>query len=400
MKAVIIVTGSEFTEGRKIDRNGNYMAGVLFERGVDVKGIIQAPDNPYDLVNYIKYGLDRSDLVFISGGLGPTTDDYTRQAVADAIGVPLIYDEECLNLLKSYYQDQNLEFTQERKSMCKIPYGSIPIKNPVGRAFGFLKVLDDVRKVIVALPGVPSELKPMFEEVLQKLELTKPVRYVKLLRTFGLKELDINYLLEDMKDLSYSVSPKGVDIFISDRDMYEFNRKVETAKDRLGNFIYAESNIEMEEVVGNLLKEKGLTVSTAESSTGGLIVSRLVNVAGSSSYVMGGIVSYSNEIKINVLGVDRNVIENLGAVSEEVAKQMVIGVRNLLKTDIAVSDTGIAGPTGETPDKPLGLHYIGYFDGKSIKVYKEIYKGERNDVRLYISQFALNVIRLNLINNS
>ncbi|MEZ0323026.1 MAG: nicotinamide-nucleotide amidohydrolase family protein [Hydrogenothermaceae bacterium] len=397
MKAVIIVTGSEFTEGRKIDRNGNYMASVLFERGVDVKGIIQVPDNHYDLVNYIKYGLDRSDMVFISGGLGPTTDDFTRQAVADAIGVPLVYDEECLNLLKEYYKSQNVEFTQERKSMCKIPYGSVPIKNPVGRALGFLKALDDVRKVIVALPGVPSELKPMFEEALQRLELTKPVRYVKLFRTFGMKELDINYLLEDVKNLSYNVSPKGVDIFVSTLEENELYDKVNTIRNRLGNYIYAESNIEMEEVVGNILKENGLTISTAESSTGGLIVSRLVNVPGSSSYAIGGVVSYSNEIKVNVLGVDKNVIESVGAVSEEVAKQMVIGVRNLLKTDIAVSDTGIAGPTGETPDKPLGLHYIGYSDGKNIKVYKEIYKGERNDVRLYISQFALNIVRLNLI---
>ena len=400
MKAIIIITGSEFVQGRKQDKNGLFMAKILFERGVDVQGIIISPDSYYELVNYIKYALDRADLVFISGGLGPTTDDNTRVAVSEAIGIPLIYSEEWLNRLKSYYKQNNIEITEERKSMAKIPYGSAILENPVGRAVGFIKVLDDVEKAVVALPGVPSEMKPMFYKALEMLNITEKKRYTKLFRVFGIKELDLNYLLNDIRKLSYNFSPKGIDVFLYDSSYESFKEKEKKILDRLGNFIYAEDEAEMEEVVGKLLKENHKTVSTAESSTGGLIVSRLVNVAGSSEYVLGGIVSYSNEVKINLLKVKEEDIKKYGAVSEQVAKQMVEGVRNLIKSDIAVSDTGIAGPTGESPNKPLGLHYIGFTDGKETKVYKEIYQGSRNDVRLYISQFVLNLIRLYLTNKS
>jgi nicotinamide-nucleotide amidase len=396
MKAIVIITGSEFVQGRKQDKNGLFIAKNLFERGVDVIGIIISPDDLYSLTNYIKYALDRSDLVFISGGLGPTSDDITRQAVANAIGVALIYHEEWLSKLKIEYKKAGVEITPERKSMAKIPYGAAILENPVGRACGFIKVLDDVKKAIVALPGVPSEMEPMFYNALDKLGLKEKKRFTQLYRVFGIKELDLNYLLEDIKNISYNFSPKGVDIFLWEDNEKEFLQIKQKVKERLGNMIYAEDNIEMEEVVGKLLKEKGLTVATAESSTGGLIVSRLVNVPGSSQYVLGGLVSYSNEAKINILKVKKEDIEKYGAVSETVAKQMVENVRGIFGSDIAVSDTGIAGPTGETPDKPLGLHYIGFTDGKETKVYKEIYKGSRNDVRLYISQFALNLIRLYL----
>jgi nicotinamide-nucleotide amidase len=400
MKAIIIITGSEFVQGRKQDKNGLFIAKNLFERGVDVQGIIISPDSHYELVNYIKFALDRADLVFISGGLGPTTDDNTRIAVSEAIGVPLIYNEEWLNKLKTYYKSNNVEITEERKSMAKIPYGSAIIENPVGRAVGFIKVLDDVKKAVVALPGVPSEMEPMFYKALEMLNINEKKRYTKLFRVFGIKELDLNYLLNDIKDLSYNFSPKGIDVFLYDTTLESFKEKEKKIKDRLGTFIYAEDNLEMEEVVGKLLRENKKTVATAESSTGGLIVSRLVNVPGSSEYVLGGIVSYANEVKINLLKVNEEDIKNFGAVSEPVAKQMVEGVRNLINSDLAVSDTGIAGPSGESPGKPLGLHYIGFTDGKETKVYKEIYQGSRNDVRLYISQFALNLIRLYLISNS
>lgn len=398
MKAIIIVTGSEFVQGRKQDKNGLHIAKTLFERGIDVVGIIFSPDSVYELTNYIKYALDRGDLVFISGGLGPTTDDNTRQAVANAIGVPLIYHESWLSYLKTYYKSKNIEITEERKSMAKIPYGAALIENPVGRAAGFIKVLDDVKKAVVSLPGVPSEFKPMFEKALDYLGLKEKKRFTKLFRVFGIKELDINYLLDDMKNLSFNVSPKGVDIFLYDTDINDFKTKEEKIKERLKTYIYAEDNIEMEEVVGNLLKKNNKKVATAESSTGGLIVSRLVNVPGSSSYVLGSVVSYANEVKINLLNVNKEDIEKYGAVSETVAKQMVEGVRKLLNADISISDTGIAGPTGYSDKKPLGLHYIGFSDGKDTKVYKEIFEGERNDVRLYISQFALNLIRLYFIN--
>jgi nicotinamide-nucleotide amidase len=283
--------------------------------------------------------------------------------------------------------------------MAKIPYGAVLIENPVGKAAGFIKVLDDVKKAIVALPGVPSEMEPMLQDALTKLGLNEKKVFTQVYRVFGIKELDINYLLEDIKNISYNVSPKGTDIFIWEENQQKLTELKDKLKSRLGNFIYAEDETEMEEVVGKLLREKGLTVATAESSTGGLIVSRLVNVPGSSNYVLGSVVSYSNQVKIDLLKVNREDLEKFGAVSEAVAKQMAENVRTLISSDLAVSDTGIAGPTGDTPEKPLGLHYIGFTDGKETKVYKEIYRGSRNDVRLYISQFALNLLRLYLISN-
>ncbi|PMP76765.1 MAG: damage-inducible protein CinA [Sulfurihydrogenibium sp.] len=397
MKAIVIVTGSEFIQGRKYDKNGIFIAKRLFERGVNVTGIIISPDSLYELTNYIKYALDRADLVFVSGGLGPTTDDITRQAIANAIGVALIYHQDWLEKLKQDYRKLNVEITEERKSMAKIPYGAVLIENPVGKAAGFIKVLDDVKKAIVALPGVPSEMEPMLQDALTKLGLNEKKVFTQVYRVFGIKELDINYLLEDIKNISYNVSPKGTDIFIWEENQQKLTELKDKLKSRLGNFIYAEDETEMEEVVGKLLREKGLTVATAESSTGGLIVSRLVNVPGSSNYVLGSVVSYSNQVKIDLLKVDREDLEKFGAVSEAVAKQMAENVRALIGSDLAVSDTGIAGPTGDTPEKPLGLHYIGFTDGKETKVYKEIYRGSRNDVRLYISQFALNLLRLYLI---
>jgi nicotinamide-nucleotide amidase len=165
----------------------------------------------------------------------------------------------------------------------------------------------------------------------------------------------------------------------------------------LGKYIYAQGDIEMEEVVGKLLREKKLTIATAESSTGGLIVSRLINVAGSSEYCLGSIISYSNKAKMDILGVKKQTLEFYGAVSEQTAKEMLLGVKKLTNADIVLCDTGIAGPGGGSAEKPVGLHYIGIMFKDAIRIFKEIYQGERNYTRLYISQYALNLARLALL---
>jgi nicotinamide-nucleotide amidase len=165
----------------------------------------------------------------------------------------------------------------------------------------------------------------------------------------------------------------------------------------LGKYIYAQGDIEMEEVVGKLLREKKLTIATAESSTGGLIVSRLINVAGSSEYCLGSIISYSNKAKMDILGVKKQTLEFYGAVSEQTAKEMLLGAKKLTNADIVLCDTGIAGPGGGSAEKPVGLHYIGIMFKDAIRIFKEIYQGERNYIRLYISQYALNLARLALL---
>ncbi len=398
MKCFILITGSEFTLGLKQEKNSLHIAREAYERGLDVVGIAITEDEIYKISFFIKVALDKADIVFISGGLGGTSDDLTREAVEEATGVPLVYDQEWLKKIKDYLRQTNRDLNDNIKKMAKIPYGSKKIENPVGRALGFIKVLDDVKKAIVALPGVPQEMKPMLEKSFELLGLKDKKNRVHLFRTFGKNEVEIDELLKDIDGKVINASPKGVDIFITDREPFFLENKVKVARERLGEIIYAEDNIEMEEVVGKLLKERGLTISTAESSTGGLIVSRLINVPGSSSYVMGGIVSYSNEAKINLLGVKKDSIEKYGAVSSIVAEEMVRGVQKKFNTDIALSDTGIAGPTGATEEKPLGLHYIGFIFKNNLQIEKVIFQNERNNVRLYISQYALNLVRLKLKN--
>ena len=397
MKVSIIITGSEFTKGLKQDKNGHYIAKKCFEKGLKVNSIILTSDDQYEIETFLKIALDKSDIVFISGGLGPTDDDKTRVAVSEAIGVPLIYNEDWLKKLKEKYKKIGKEFTPERKKMAQIPFRAKPIENPVGNALGFIKVLDDVQKAIVALPGVPSEMKVMLETVFEYLQIKEQKGFVHLFRTYGKDEVEIDEVLKDIDKKTLNASPYGVDIYIWDNNDLFLENKIKVIKERLGSLIYSEDETSMEEVVGKLLKEKGLTLSTAESSTGGLIASRIVNVPGSSAYFMGSVVAYSNQVKENVLKVSKENIEKYGAVSEPVARQMAEGVKDLLKTDISLSDTGIAGPTGATPDKPLGLHYIGMGIENKTVVEKVIFKGHRNDVRLRVSQHALNMLRLYLI---
>ncbi|MDQ7055286.1 MAG: CinA family nicotinamide mononucleotide deamidase-related protein [Persephonella sp.] len=396
MKAYILITGSEFTMGLKQEKNSLFIAKELFKRGVELTGISVVPDDLYKVQFFLKIGLDKSDFIIVSGGMGPTADDVTREAVSEAIGVPLIFDENWLKKIKQTLKEQKREVTDSIKKMAKIPYGAKLIQNPVGKAAGFVKVLDDVRKAVIAVPGVPSEMKPMVLKALEMLGLKEKKQLIHLFRTFGKPEAEIDNILSDIDEVVFNSSPKGVDIFVTDKNELFLENKVKVIRERLGEIVYTEEEKEMEEVIGDVLRKRKKTISTAESSTGGLISSRIVNVSGSSEYFMGSVVSYSNDVKINLLGVSRKDIESYGAVSEPVARQMADGVRKLLKTDIAVSDTGIAGPTGETPEKPLGLHYVGYSDGKSIEVHRVVFKGDRNDVRVAVSQYALNLVRLNL----
>ena len=398
MKVFILITGSEFVEGRKIEKNSHFISKECFERGLDVVGIGIVGDDTYRIENFLRYGLDRADIVIISGGLGPTSDDLTREAVQEAIRVQFVYNEEWLKHLKKVVELEGKSFTENIKKMAKIPFQSKPLKNPVGKALGFIKVLENT-KAVVAVPGVPSEMKPMVIQALEDLGFKEKLQKTHLFRTFGIPESKLTEILKDIDNISFSASPKGVDIFIYDKEKEFLENKVKVIRERLGNAIYSEKSEEMEEVVGKLLRENKMTISTAESSTGGLIVARLVNVPGASDYVMAGIVSYSNQAKMHILGVKRETLEKYGAVSEEVAKQMVEGTMELNKTDLAVSDTGIAGPTGATKDKPLGLHYVGFTDGKETSVHRVIFQGERNDVRLYISQFCLNLVRLYFLEN-
>lgn len=389
MKVGILITGTEFATGTKQDTNSAIFAKLAFERGLDVVFIHISKDDEADIKHSIHFAISLCDILIVSGGLGPTFDDVTREALASALNDELVYDEVWLKYLENDYKTRNVEMTQMRKRMAQRLLHSKPIPNQVGKALGFLYEKED--KFVIVLPGIPQEAKPMLINAFELLGLNKKIREVVLFRIFGLKESDVSNLVKDYQDVFINVSPCGVDVYIQN------SNEAAKIKPLFGKYIYAQDMVKMEEVVGNLLREKKLTIATAESSTGGLIVSRLVNVAGSSDYCLGSIVSYSNEAKMHILGVKEQTLELFGAVSEQTAKEMLLGAKRLTNADIVLCDTGIAGPSGGTLDKPVGLHYIGILTKDTVKVYKEIYQAERNYTRLYISQYALNLARLALL---
>ena len=396
MKSFIITVGDELEKGLIPDRNGFFLARKCFERGLDNIGILATGSDTYKLQYFIKLALDKADLVFLLARKEniPTL----QESISEAIGVPLVFNEKWLKVLKDKYSIKN-ENWQKIKLLARLPYNARLVENPYDDAAGFIKVLDDVQKAVVFIP-VGTSFEKLVDETFNLLTLTDKLNFTHMFRTYGKSKSDIEKLLKDVDKKFLVESPKGVDIFVYEQEKEFLQNKVLVIRERLGNTIYTEKEEEMEDVVGRLLKEKGLTISTAESSTGGLIAARIVNTPGSSTYFQGSVVAYSNEVKVGVLKVSKRDLEKFGAVSEPVASQMAKGVKDLLKTDLAVSDTGIAGPTGETKEKPVGLHYIGFATPEEIKVEKVIFKGSRNEVRLRVSQHALNIIRLYLLLSS
>jgi nicotinamide-nucleotide amidase len=388
MNVGILITGTEFATGTKQDTNSKMFAKMAFEYGLDVNFIHICKDDEEDILKSVKFALEFCDILIVSGGLGPTFDDLTRQALSTALGEPLVYDENWLNFLEQDYKSRDVELTQMRKRMALRLANSKPITNKFGKAIGF--IYEKNNKIVIVLPGIPQEAQSMLNYAFYTLGYKDKTREVKLFRTFGIKESDLSNIVKDYKGTFINVSACGVDVYAIDA----ISDKIASI---LGKYIYAQGNVEMEEVVGKLLREKKLTIATAESSTGGLIVSRLINVAGSSEYCLGSIVSYSNQAKMDILGVKKQTLKFDGAVSEQTAKEMLVGAKKLTNADIVLCDTGIAGPGGGSAEKPVGLHYIGIMFKDAIRIFKEIYQGERNYTRLYISQYALNLARLAIL---
>ena len=391
MKASIISIGFAYEKGLTIDKSRIYLSKQLFAKGFDINGVYISDEDSYELEFFIKIALDKSDVVFI---LSPESyDNLVRETISNAIGVPLIFNENWLKKLKSSFPENFSHI----KHFARLPYNAKPVDNPYTKALGFIKVLDDVNKAVVFLPENTNSLKVMLETVFEYMHLKDTKFFTKVIRTYGLDINNIKTTLSDFENIYFLQSLEGIDIYLWDSQIEFLENKILVINERLKEYIYGYNEDSIEEIVGRLLKKKNLTLSTAESSTGGLIASRIVNISGSSAYFMGSVVAYSNEVKNKLLGVSKEVLDLKGAVSEEVATQMAKGVCKLLNTNIGISDTGIAGPTGATKDKPLGLHYIGLCFNGDTYTQKVIFKGERNEVRLKVSQHALNMLRQKLL---
>lgn len=394
MKAMLILVGTELLNGGMVDTNSIYMAEELNKYGIEIYSKMTVKDSIEDIINAIEFGRKNCDLIITSGGLGPTIDDITKEAVAKYLGKKLIVDEDELLELKEKFKERDIKFLDINVKEVEKPEGSVTFKNGAGMAPAVY--IDG----IVSFPGVPVELYDMFPKFLkwyaEEKNLNSDEIYIKDLVTYGIAESHLDNMISDLfteEGIEYEFLVKSFGILIrmqsklSNKNIVE--KIVEKIYNRVGDNIFGEDSERLESLIIERLRKENKTLSVAESCTGGLLADSFVNVSGASEVFMEGVVTYSNEAKIKRLGVKKETLEKFGAVSEETAREMVSG----LKTDAGISVTGIAGPLGGTPEKPVGLVYIGIRNGNEISVEKKIFKGSRRKVReraVLHSLFCLN----------
>ena len=401
MNAGIISVGNELLMGFTLDSNSTWIARKLLDLGIKVDLKLTIADNEGEILEAFKTLSSRCDVILCTGGLGPTSDDVTKSAYCDFIQAGLELNEDYLEELKKKFEDRQLVMSDSNREQAMVPVKGETIPNSLGSALG-LKYVDEENHIYV-MPGVPSEMKRMMEEtVLPELEqLPRDELHVTTIRLTGIME---SALYDQVKDLLNDNVVKvaflpgflGVDVRLMSRDKDSLLELSGQFFDRLGNYVYAEDWETLEDAVGRLLIERGLTLATAESCTGGLLGNRITNVAGSSEYYLGGIVSYSDAAKMNLLGVSQETLKEFGAVSEETAKEMAAGARRVLQSDVGVSITGIAGPTGGTEDKPVGLVYIAVDVAGDVAVRKFVFSEDRRYNKELSAQAALNLVRMSM----
>ncbi|HKZ22029.1 MAG TPA: competence/damage-inducible protein A [candidate division Zixibacteria bacterium] len=407
MKAEIIIIGDEILYGQTLDTNSAFIAEKLGELGVEISYKTAVGDEVKKIVEAIHLAQRRVDLVITTGGLGPTSDDLTVKGIAKAFKKNLIFHPEILKKIEARFKARGIEMPKINQNQALIPQGAKALENPLGSAPGIL--IEEDKKIFTALPGVPKEMKTMLEQEvipLLKTKVGKTKIVHRKIRTTGIIESKlyekIQDLLKDLKEIKVAFLPSylGVDLRLtanlktSSKSKDSIIQLEEKIKERIGEFIYGYDEQTLEEVVGKTLKENGKTLSVAESCTGGLVAAKITNISGSSDYFERGVVSYSNQSKIEILGVPQDLLEKYGTVSPEVALAMAKGIREISKTDLGLSVTGIAGPTGGTKEKPVGLIYIGLADAQNSWVEKFLFGQDRMINRERASQAALNMVRL------
>lgn len=405
MEAVILSIGNELLNGKTVNSNATYISRRLFEIGVIPRKIITVGDQREDMLRSLDEAMQQADVVITTGGLGPTHDDITKKVVAEYFKANLIFNQAVFDKIRKKFEDRGLKMPEVNREQALVPDNAQLIDNPVGSAPGML-FTQNAKRVFV-LPGVPREMQAMVDKfVVEYLKKNFRSEHItlKLYRTTGIAESRIYELCRDLFDHypTYEIAflPKfiGVDLRIILRgtdaqDLQSYRKFEEALLERIGKYVYTTDESELEEVVGNLLAERGLTLSVAESCTGGLLQDRITNVAGSSRYFLGGMVAYSNKCKVEFLGVKESSLRKYGAVSEPVAGEMATGIRERMGADLALSTTGIAGPTGATPEKPIGLTYIGLAAADRTLVKKFQFTRERRLNKELGAQAALELLR-------
>lgn len=409
MKCEIIAVGTELLLGNIVNTNARYLSQKLAELGIDVFYHVVVGDNLQRLSDTIKESLLRADLIITSGGLGPTVDDLTKEGAAKALGLELLPDEGSLRKIEGMFKAMGRPMTENNIKQAYIPKGAVILENDNGTAPGVLIEKDG--KIIIMLPGPPKELYPMFEDKVLPYLRTKVSSTIRsrMLRVIGVGESTAEDMLKEIfkNQTNPTIAPYAKDGEVHLRITAKSNTVEEaeilidnmelSVREILGENIYGYDEETLEAVVLKLLQERKLTLSLAESCTGGLVANRLTDVPGSSASLMCGVVSYSNEAKIKLLGVKEDTIREFGAVSNETAGEMADGIRKTAGTDIGVSITGIAGPDGGSKEKPVGLCYIGVSFGDKLTVHRIMLTGNRKRIKWNTSSRALDLLRRELL---
>ena len=404
--AAIISIGNELISGLVNNTNSAYIARTLNNFGIVVSLIVTVGDEQKHIWTVLDNLPPEINLVMITGGLGPTNDDITVSALARYFNLPLVFNKETASNLVKHFAKRGLKMPEINLKQAYLPKEAVILDNPVGSAPS-LKI-EHQNRVYYVLPGVPREVEAIMTKIIapQLAALGHKAIVKKYLHITGIPESQIYTLLKEWIEqhphikVAFLPQTAHIDLELTISEPQKSARIDEYVKvitEILGDYVFGFDDDTLESVIAHLLLQKHLTVAVAESCTGGLIASRLTDVAGSSNYFKTGIVAYSNATKINLLGVKPEIIEKYGAVSSEVANQMATRVRQISGCDIGLSSTGIAGPSGGSDAKPVGLVWIGVSDKNATRTFQYQFSGDRSTNKLRFSQAALNQLRLYLL---
>ena len=406
----IITIGDEILYGHILDTNSKWLSKNLNELGVKTNKISTIGDNYIQIKDVLQSSIKENDIIIFTGGLGPTNDDITKKCLNDFFKGKLITDNNTLSHIKKIFKKRNLDLTKKNRDQALVPDNCKVLNNKYGTAPGIAFEKDN--KLVISLPGVPYEMKSLFEDKCSKIIKQKfalSIIHHRTIKTVGIGESWLSDLISEWEknldnniSLAYLPSIGRVKLRLTGRG--NNLNKIKSAIDKeekkvlpiIRKYIYGFDNEELESCVGNLLIKNKKTLSIAESCSGGYLSHLVTSIPGSSKYFSGSVVAYSNNIKINNLNVNKKNIEKFGAVSKEVVEEMATNVRKKFNSSIGISTSGIAGPSGGTEKKPVGTVWIGYSD-KNKTLSKKLLLTDRRDINITLSSIgALNMARLNL----
>jgi len=408
MHAEIISVGTELTSGQNLDTNSQWLSLQLAALGIPVSFHTTVSDNLDDNIAAVRVAIARCGLVIITGGLGPTLDDLTREALAKVASVELTFDQSVFDQIQEMFHSRNRAMPERNRVQALFPAGSEPLPNESGTAPGIWMKIGS--SWIAALPGVPREMTEVFEKTvrprIQSMGLSRGVIIERRINSFGAGESHIESLLKDLTargripEVGITASDATIKLRIraeaaNDVDARQLIEPTETLiRQRLGSFVYGVDNDELQSVVIRLLAQKKVTVATAESITAGQVAQLLATVPGASEFLNGGVIAYTNAVKQNILGVPDDLIDLHGAVSAPVAEAMAVGCRQVIGSDIAISTTGLAGPSDGGERKPVGLAYVGIAWNHGVTSKEIRWFGSRSEIQSRTAKSALNELRL------